>query len=148
MKDLRNLTFCLVHYPQKHGEEETRQECGEEAADLPVFTAVEPDHWLTLQQGIDIIGDILDYLLADFPAWLPVSYTVKQALLMRGKSEHPNDFSGIVSLHMEILIFPRNDKGKRFLGTLHPDPEIEEGEIKTHKFLKGVIEVHINVEGV
>jgi hypothetical protein len=148
LKDLRNLTFCLVHYPQKHREEETRQESGEVAADLPVFTAVESDNRLTLKQCIDIISDILDYLWADFPPWLPVAYGVKQALLMGRESQHSNNLGGVVPLHMEILIFPRNDKGKRFLGSLHPNPEIEEGEIKTHEFLKSVIKVHIHVEGM
>jgi hypothetical protein len=148
LKDLRNLTLCLVYYPQKHREEETRQESGEVAADFPVLTSVEPDYRLTLKQGIDIISDILDYLWADFSAWLPVAYSVKQALLMGRESQHPNDLSGVVPLHMEILIFPSHHKGKRFLGALHPDPEIEEGEIKTHEFLKGVIQVHIHVEGM
>ena len=67
---------------------------------------------------------------------------------MGRESQHPNDLSGVVPLHMEILIFPSHHKGKRFLGSLHSNPEIEEGEIKTHEFLKSVIKVHIHVEGM
>ena len=77
-----------------------------------MLTAVESDYWLTLKQGIDIIGDILDYLWADFPARLPVSYSVKQALFVGGKSQNPNNLSGVVPLHVEILIFPSHHKGK------------------------------------
>jgi hypothetical protein len=77
-----------------------------------VLTSVESDDRLTLQQGIDIIGDILDYLWADFPALLAMPDSLKQVLFVGGESEHPNDLSGVVPLNMEILIFPSHHKGK------------------------------------
>jgi hypothetical protein len=77
-----------------------------------VLTSVKPDHRLTLQQGIDIICDILDSLWVDFPAYLTVPYSLKQALFVGGESKHPYDLSGVISLNMEILIFPSHHKGK------------------------------------
>jgi hypothetical protein len=77
-----------------------------------VLTSVKPDHRLTLQQGIDIIGDILNHLLVNFPALLAMPYSLKQALFVGGESKHPYDLSGVISLDMEILIFPSHHKGK------------------------------------